>query len=197
MMRRFLLSLVLMLCCVAVVRAERDLYNPLAVGMRWEADVEITKPGGQKVQGTVVREITGTMKIDLYTYFVAETMFTGLPDMKDSTTYRRKSAQGVYAISGLDKAKQEYLEIALPIEIGQSWKTIRGSMVITNTVEAKEPLKIGDQTYADCVKIGYQSSNGKLSGTYWLAPDIGNIQEETNFGGILYKFTMKKFSGLK
>jgi hypothetical protein len=197
MMRRLLFSLVLMLCSVAVVRAERDLYNPLAVGMRWDVDVEVTIPGGQKTQGTVVREITGTKKVELYTYFVVETSFTGLPNMKDFTMYRRKSAQGVYAISAIDKTQQENLEIALPLEVGQTWKTIRGMMVIVSTVEAREPVKIGDQTYQDCVKISYKSSDGKLSGVYWQAPDVGNVQEQTSVGGSVYKFTLKKFSGLK
>lgn len=197
MMRRFLFSLILMLCSVAVVRAERDLYNPLAVGMRWDVDVEVSSADGKKVQGTGVREIIGTQKVALYTYFVVETSFTGLPDMKNFTMYRRKSTQGVYAISALDKSNQENLEIVLPLEVGQAWKTTRGSMVITSTVEAKEPVKIGDQTYPDCMKISYKSSDGKLSGVYWQAPDIGNIQEETKFGGTVFKFTLKKFSGLK
>jgi hypothetical protein len=197
MMRRFLFSLVLMLCSVAAVRAERDLYNPLAVGMRWDVDVEVTKPGGQTVQGAVVREITGTQKVDLYTYFVVETSFTGLPDMKNFTMYRRKSTQGIYAINAIDKAKQEHMEIALPLEVGKSWKTSMGLLVITSTVEAKESLKIGDRTYEDCVKISYKSNDGKLSGTYWQAPDVGNVQEETKVDGAVFKFTLKKFSGLK
>lgn len=54
MMRRFLFSLLLVLGSVAVGRAERDLYNPLAVGLRWDVDVEVNKPGVPKVQGTVV-----------------------------------------------------------------------------------------------------------------------------------------------
>ena len=186
-----------MLCSVAVVRAERDLYNPLAVGMRWDVDVEVTALDGKKTQGSVVREITGTQKVDLYTYFVVETSFTDLPKMRNFTIYRRKSTQGVYAISAIDKTKQENLESALPLEVGKSWKTSKGMMVVTSTVEAKEPVKIGDHTYADCMKISYKSSDGKLSGTYWQAPDVGNVQEETKVDGTVFKFTLKKFSGLK
>lgn len=197
MMRRFLFTLVFMLCSVAVVRAERDLYNPLAVGMRWDVDVEVTTFDGKKTQGSAVREITGTQKVDLYTYFVVETSFIGLPDMKNFTMYRRKSTQGVYAISAIDKTKQENLESALPLEVGKSWKTSKGLMIFTSTVEAKESVKIGDHTYEDCMKITYKSGDGKLTGTYWQAPDVGNVQEETKVGGSVFKFTLKKFSGLK
>lgn len=117
--------------------------------------------------------------------------------MKNFTMYRRKSAQGVYAINAVDKTKQEHLEIALPLEVGNTWKTSLGLQIITSTVEAKEPLKIGDKTYEDCVKISYKSNDGTVSGIYWQAPDVGNVQEETKVRGTVYKFTLKKFSGLK
>jgi len=196
-MRRFFLPLFLLLCGVVAVRAERDLYNPLAIGLRWDVDVEMIAPGGQVVKGTAVREITGTDKIEGYTYFIVTTSFTGLEKMKDFTMYRRKSANGIYAINALDKTKQEHLEVALPLTVGASWKTTVFGQVITSTVEAKEPLKIGDKTYADCMKISYNSGDGKLSGTYWQAPDVGNVQEETKANGVTFKFTLSKYSGLK
>lgn len=197
MLRRFFLPLLLLLCGVIVARAEHDLYNPLAVGLRWDVDVEMTAPGGQKIQGTAVREITGTDKIEGYTYFIVTTSFTGIEKMKEFTMYRRKSAKGIYAISALDKTKQEYLEEALPLTVGATWKTVVFGQVIVSMVEANEAVKIGDKTYENCMKVRYQSSDGKLSGTYWQAPDVGNVQEETKVDGLVYKFTLKKYSGLK
>jgi len=197
MMRRFFLPFLLLLCGVIVARAEQDLYNPLAVGLRWDVDVEMTTPGGQKVQGTAVREITGTDKVEGHTYFIVTTSFTGIEQMKEFTMYRRKSANGIYAFSALDKTKQEHLEEATPLSVGATWKTNVFGQLIVSTVEAKESLKIGDKTYDDCMKISYKSDNGKLSGTYWQAPDVGNVQEETKVDGLTYKFTLKKYSGLK
>jgi hypothetical protein len=182
---------------VIVARAEQDLYNPLAVGLRWDVDVEMTTPGGQKIQGAAVREITGTDKIEGYTYFIVTTSFTGIEKMKEFTMYRRKSSKGVFAISALDKTKQEHLEEALPLSVGASWKTIVSGQLIVSTVEAKESLKIGDKTYDNCMKISYQSADGKLAGTYWQAPDVGNVQEETKVDGQIFKFTLTKYSGLK
>jgi hypothetical protein len=196
-MRRFLLSLVLALCGVAAVRAEPDLYNPLAVGLRWEVDVELTPPGGQAVQGTAVREITGTININGANYFVVTTSFTDLPTMKEFTMYRRKTVRAIYAINSLDKEKQEFLETVLPLTVGQTWKTTVFGRTITSTVEGKEAVKIGDKTYEDCMKISYKSGDGKMTGTFYQAPDVGNVQETTYAGGTMLKFTLKKFSGLK
>ena len=197
MMRRFLLSLALALCGFTAARAEQDLYNPLAVGLRWDVDVEMTPVGGETMHGTAVREVTGTEKIGPYTYFVVTTTFTDLPKMKDFTMYRRKSARGIYAINALDKTRQEYLEAALPLTVGQAWKTTIGGQTFTSTVESKESVKIDDKTYENCVKVSYKSSNGNLSGAYYQAPDVGNVQETTTVGGKAFKFTLKKFSGLK
>jgi hypothetical protein len=197
MMRRFLLPLLLAVCGVAAAHAEHDLYNPLAVGLRWDVDVEQITPGGQTLRGTAVREITGTDKINGYTYFIVTTSFTGLEKMKDFTMYRRKSAKGVYAISALDKDKQEHLEVALPLAVGQTWKTFVFGQSIESTVEATEAVKIGEKTYENCMKISYLSGDRKLSGTYWQAPDVGNVQEETRVGGSVFKFTLTKYSGLK
>ena len=197
MMRSFLLSLALALCAFTAAGAEQDLYNPLAVGLRWDLDVEVTSAVGQPVHGTAVREITGTEKFGPYTYFVVTTTFTDVPDMKEFTMYRRKSAHGIYAINALDKTRQEFLEAVLPLTVGQAWKTTIGMQTFTSTVESKEAVKIDDKTYEDCIKVNYKTGNGALSGTYYQAPDVGNVQETTVVGGKAYKFTLKKFSGLK
>jgi len=197
MTRRFLLSLALALCGFTAARAEQDLYNPLAVGLRWDLDVEVSAVAGQPVHGTAVREVTGTEKIGPYTYFVVRTTFSAVLKMNDSTMYRRKSARGVYAIDALDKTRQEHLEAVLPLTVGQTWKTTIGGQTFISTVESKESVKIGDKTYQDCIKVSYNSSDGGLSGRFYQAPDVGNVQETTAVAGTLYKFTLTKFSGLK
>jgi hypothetical protein len=196
-MRCLFLPFLLLLCGVIVAPAAQDIYNPLTLGLRWDVDVEMTTPGGQKYQGTAVREITGTDKIEGYTYFIISTSFTGIEKMKDFTMYRRKSAKGIFAISALDKTKQEHLEEALPLTVGASWKTIVFGQVIESTVEANESVKAGDKTYENCMKVSYKSIDGNMSGTYWQAPDVGNVLEETKVAGLVYKFTLKKYSGLK
>jgi len=195
-MRRFLLTLAFALCSVAV-HAEQDLYNPLAVGLKWDVDVELNTPGGKAVNGTAVREITGTEKIGHFNYFAVVTSFTGLPQVKDFTVYRRKSSRGIYSIYSGDPSKQEILEAALPLEVGQTWKTVVGMQMITSTVESKETVTAGGKTYENCIKVTYKSSDGQIKGTYYQAPDVGNVLETSSRSGATYKFTLKAYSGLK
>ena len=197
MMRRFLLSLVLAMGVVVTARAEQDLYNPLAVGLRWDVDVDVKTLNGETLHGTAVREITGTERVNNHLYFIVLTTFSGLPDMKDTTMYRRKTARAVFAFSSLDPSKQEYLEAVLPLEVGQTWKTTVAGQPMTTTVEGKEAVTVGDKTYPDCMKISYKASSGMVSGMYYQAPDVGNILETTTVAGSVYTFTLKKFSGLK
>ena len=196
MMRRFLPILMLALLAVADARAEQDLYNPLAVGLRWDVDVEMKAPGGAIIKGSAVREITGTQKINKLDYFVVKTSFTGLPNMKDMTMYRRKTSRGVYAINALDKEQREFMEAALPLTVGQSWKTIVYTSVVVSAVESKESVTAGGKTYDNCIKVNYKTENGP-SGTYYQAPDVGNVLETTTVDGAVFKFTLKSFSGLK
>jgi len=197
MTRRFLLSLWLLLCGLSAARAAQDLYNPLAVGLRWDVDIEWTTPAGKTEHGSAVRLITDSQKLGEYTYFVVVTTFTGLPDMKEVTMLRRKSPRAIYAINMLDKEKREFMEAALPLEVGQSWKTVIGTMVIISSVDARESVTAGGKTYENCVKISYVSDDGNVSGYYYQAPDVGNVKEVSKRGDATYTFTLKTFSGLK
>jgi hypothetical protein len=149
------------------------------------------------VQGSAVREITGTEKMGRYLYFVVTTTFKDLPQMSDFTAFRRKSARGIYSIYSGDPEKRENLEAALPLNVGQAWKTVIGMQMITSTVESKETVSAGGKTYENCIKVTYRSSDGQLNGTYYQAPDVGNVLETVTRGGATYKFTLKAFSGLK
>jgi hypothetical protein len=110
--------------------------------------------------------------------------------------YRRKTSRGVYAVNPLDKEHREYMESALPLSVGQSWKTIIFSSVVVSSVESKETITVGDKTYENCVKVNYKTENGP-SGTYYQAPDVGNVLETTTIDGSVFKFMLKSFSGLK
>ena len=68
--------------------------------------------------------------------------------------------------------------------------------LIVSTVEAKETVTAGGRTYENCIKVSYKTDNGP-SGTYYQAPDVGNVLETMNLNGAVFKFTLKSFSGLK
>jgi hypothetical protein len=110
--------------------------------------------------------------------------------------YRRKTSRGIYAINALDKEQREFMEAALPLNVGQSWKTIVFTSVVVSSVESKESVTAGGKTYDNCIKVNYKTENGP-SGTYYQAPDVGNVLETTTIDGAVFKFTLKSFSGLK
>lgn len=198
MMRPFLLSLLFALVTATGVHAvEQDIYNPLAVGLKWEVDVEMKWPGGKEAHGTAVREIVGTVTVNENTYFVVNTSFQNLPKLKDFTYYRRKAARGIFAVDPLDKTKTEYLESILPLTLGQQWRTEMQGALIFNKVEAIESLKLGDKTYDKCIKVSYSGARGVMAGVYYQAPDVGNVLEKTTIEGAAVTFTLKNFSGLK
>ena len=173
---------------------QKDIYNPLSVGLRWEADVDLTTPDGSVFHGTAVREITGTEVIDGKTYFKSVTRFTGLPGMNQFTTYRRKTPDGIYAINGFDPQKHEYLETGLPLTVGKTWTAAIDTDKTIFTVEKEETVSVGDRKYEKCLKVVYRSNGPSPSGHFYLAPNTGNVMETLKQGGATFQFTLKSFN---
>jgi len=197
-MKQTIISLLLCFISVNSTHAVEDVYNPLSVGMRWEASVDMTTPDGRTNRGTVIREITGTEVIAGKTYFKSVTRFTDIPGMTRFTTYRRKAEDGIYAMSSLDPHKREYLETGLPLEVGRTWTvTISDTEKTVYSVEARETVTVGDRKYEKCFKVSYRSNGLAPSGYFYLAPNIGNVTETLRQGGATLQFKLKSFSGGK
>ncbi len=195
-MNKIFFSIILIIATALAARGAEDVYNPIAVGLRWEHSVVLTMPDGRTFNGTMTREITGTKVIAGKTYFVSYTRFSGLPGMQPFTTYRRKAADGIYAINGFDPKKREYLETALPLSVGKTWQAVTDDTT-TITVAAQEDLTVGDRKYEKCFKIVSSADGLSPSGTYYLAPNIGNIRDSSKQGGATFEFTLTKFTGTK
>jgi hypothetical protein len=144
----------------------------------------------------MIREITGTESIAGKTYFVSATSFVGLPGMDKFTTYRRKASDGIYTINGWDPTKREYLETALPLGVGKKWTAVTDDKTVVS-VEAQEDLTVGDKKYQKCFKIVSRADGSSPSGTYYSAPNIGNVKDSVKQGGATYEFTLKAFRGAK
>ena len=183
-----LLPSILFSWSAAAARAQDDVYSPLAVGLRWIADVTMTTPEGKKVQGTAIREITGTEVIRGKTYFVSSTSVEGIPGFKAFKTYRRKTPQGECAISGSDPRKQEYLDTPFPLAVGKSWEVPGAEGRILFKVDAFVAITIGNARYDKCFKISSRSEDAAYSSVFHLAPNIGNVTETTKLGGTTLVF---------
>lgn len=183
----------LVLALRTLVLADAVVYEPLAVGLRWERDVSMTTPDGRTFHGTMTREITGTEMINGKTYFVSSTTFARLPGMEAFTTYRRQTADGIYAINGFDAKMVEYLETALPLVPGATWRSVGDGESTTYTIVAKENLIVAGRKYEDCLKVNYVSTGRSPSGTYFLAPNVGNIRDSVTVAGVRFEFTLVTF----
>jgi len=197
-MKQTVILLLLHLVSVAVTHAGEDIYNPLSVGLRWEASVDFTTPDGRTIHGTAIREIAGTEVIAGTTYFKSVTRFNDIPGMTQFTTYRRKTKDGIYAINGFDPQKREYLETGLPLSVGKTWTAAPSDKEKTVfSVESQETVTVGNRKYEKCFKVNYRSDGPSPSGYFYLAPNIGNAIETLKQGGATFQFTLKSFSGNK
>ena len=151
---------------------------------------------GRVLHGTMTREITGTTNITGKSYFVSATRFTGLPGMDPFTTYRRKAADGIYAINGFDPQQREYLETALPLAVGKKWTAVTDDKTVI-TVDAQEDISVGGQKYEKCLKIVSRADGRSPGGTSYLVPNVGTVRDTSKQGGATFEFTLKSFSGTK
>jgi hypothetical protein len=190
--------LLICLFSVALTKSDEDVYNPLGVGMRWEASLDITAPDGRVLHGTAIHEITGTKVISGKTYFVSMMKVEGIPGPPEMTAYRRKTASGVFMIEGKAIGKGEQLETALPLTVGKTWtRTTSEDEKIVYTVEKKGTISVDDQRYENSVKVAYTVEGKTRSGYFWLAPNIGNVEEQFQIGGVTFHFKTKSFKAGK
>ncbi len=194
-MRSSLLAVVILFAGLATLLAARpddDLYEPLAVGLRWEFSVEITSPSGEVRNGSAVREIIGTRTIGERSYFVSVTRYGDLPGFAPLVTYLRKAADGIYALDDAEGA--EYRETALPLTVGQRWTvgTVgRGHF----HVEKAESIVVAGQSYENCLKVVFQSERGTSRGAYYLAAGIGIVLDTAEHLGTRFRFALLSFRG--
>lgn len=192
-MLRSLLVSALALAAAAALPAAEDLYNPMAVGTRWEVAVDLLAPGAKLEHGTAVRVVTGTEEVKGQKYSVLVTHFEGISALRDFTILRRKAADGVYAIAGDDATRGEYLESVLPLAVGATWTLTRGEAVTVFKVEGQETVRIGERSYEKCFRVGYGCESLSLKGTYWVAPRVGNVKESLSQAGLVMEFRLRSF----
>jgi hypothetical protein len=143
------------------------------------------------MQGTGIREITGTKEVGGKTYVVMKTTIEGIPGFGTFITYRRQQADGIYFISESDPKKQEFLEMPLPPTVGKSWEVRVAAGKFLHRIEAVEAATVGETTHEKCLKVSYRSDTMDFSSYYHAAPGIGNVMETMSLGGGKIVFTHK------
>jgi hypothetical protein len=167
--------------------------DPLAVGNRWEASMEISAPNRPVMRGKAHREITGTEMLNGKLYFVSVTRFSGLEGFQGWTTFRRQAEDGIRAIYASDPEKREYLETALPLKVGRTWTMSTSAGHTLFRVTERETVKVGKREYKDCFKLMYDSTGTLPRGHFYLAPGIGNVSETFEQNGAMFRITLESF----
>lgn len=80
---------------------------------------------------------------------------------------------------------------------GDTWDSESDGMAMTIHHLGTEEVKVGAGTYKDTVHLkfefGSDDMGGKMVGEYWLAPEVGLVKFEMNFGGEKITMECKKF----
>src|SRR3989442_8494704 len=119
---RVAIVLALSLASVVGGRSAEDEYEPLAKGMEWIMDLEVTSPQGDKTNGIYHRKIVDSVEHQGKTYFRSHTWLEeGRPFAMDYTKLVRKDADGYYSIDERDPKRFEKNTAKLPFEVGKKW----------------------------------------------------------------------------
>jgi len=173
--------------------ADPESPDPLAVGSKWEASVEVTAPDGSVQRGKAHRAIIGVESGRGTNYVVSVTQFSGLPGLGGFRTYRRRAEDGIHAINAADPEQIEYFETALPLETGRTWTASSRAGHTLFRVTGRESIKIGRREYKDCFRVEYDSTGAMPHGHFYLAPGIGNVSESFAVGGAKFRVTLDSF----
>ena len=162
-------------------------YYPLSEGMRWEYDCSFMNSLGITQQGKRISRIDGKESINDKTYWKGITVWSGLHGFEPQCEYYRKNENGIYSISGTHKNQPEVLLMPLPLVIGKRWTTVVGDVSMDWVVESTETVELMNKKFERCYKISYKQNKTPNSGTYWLAPNIGEVKTHAHWANGDYR----------
>ena len=195
-MRSIPLLLIAFLSASSMAADQKD-YLPLKVGNEWTTNAEFTTPKMERSTGTGQRKVEGKVERGGKTYFRIHTKLEGGPTPIDFVKLVRKDETGFYSTADAENAREQK-EIVLPLKAGQTWQTIWGAKIFTNTVIGLETVIIGEKTYDDCYHIRTEASDKSYSEDYWEAPKVGNVKSEViNGDGSKMTLILKEFKAGK
>jgi hypothetical protein len=152
-----------------------DDYFPMEDGLEWVYSVGSNLQSAESQRGTYLTRVEGLEKIGDHHYY----RIVSYVGSETETEYYRKASDGVYAISGEDSRKQEFLEVPFPLRLGMSWwmKGLNKDMLCELSRAAPTELDRGE--YEDVIKmkcIGTLQER-KVKFVSYLAPRIGAVRQ--------------------
>ena len=179
------LTLLFVVCLSSLAYADTD-YFPLAVGMEWTRDITKILPAGETFTGAVRDKVVGTIKKDGHEYtqidqtiaWISEDKSLGIENRSQSK-FVRKTTKG-YFRGNWPESSGETLLYRLPFRNGATWESEWMNRPLkTKVLISSIPgftVTVGGQTYTDCVRVRSDSPLPMFA-DYWLAPNVGVVQE--------------------
>jgi hypothetical protein len=182
-----------------------DDYLPLSNGFSWEYRLEVQMPaktgGPQVFSGRQVNRVDGTEAIDGKTYFKVLYLYSGVPGFKDSPSFFRKAADGIYRINlieGTSGKQPESLFLALPPTVGKTW-TNQNSSVGTDVcrIEGFETVQLLSGEYPDCLKVSVENldaqGKSRSKAAVYFAKGVGGVKVSAKFGESVLATSLEKY----
>lgn len=192
----FVAAIILCVACLSSVKASE--YLPVGLGVEWVMDVAFKAPDGRITKGTARRTMEEQVQKDGKTYFRSRsTMEGGGYAKQEYTKLIRKDESGFYSIYESAESQVEELEVKLPLEAGQSWKTTQGPMRLTHTVVGKETITVAGKVYKDAFHLQMKTEDGRYVEDFWEVPGLGNVKSEIKLGGGTITLTLREFKPAK
>ena len=167
-------------------------YAPEArTGERHEFSLEFAGPFGGIGKGEIVERVEESETINGKSYHKVVSTVSGIPGLDEQVEYQRWATDGVYAISGSDTTKTEYLATAYPLAIGKEWTSKKPNESTHYKVVGSETVEAANETFKDCLKIEYQGDKSK--GTQYLAPNLGLVKEVATASGVPMTIVLTKY----
>jgi hypothetical protein len=150
--------------------------------------------------GKEICRCVGVEKIGGQEYFKVVTFFEGFPEMNEANTWYRRAAEGVYRVDG-SATNQEQFFFPLPLKPGTAWTNETSGGRTVGVIEGPATVDLPNRSYSNCAKVRLEMADkkGKILGktALYLAPGVGGVKAETEFGDVQFKLRLAKTSGLK
>lgn len=170
------LCLLLAVSSACAAAAGKD-YFPLAEGSTWTYTGTFSYGKDRTAALRAVARVEGRIIIRGKEYFkyVITPEWVGspnLPKLSERVRYYRVAKEGIYLLPASNVEGPELLELSLPLRSDLRW--LDGNVEVK--AESAGTIKVGEQEYADCLKVSYGGTGGPMATQYYLAPGVGIVR---------------------
>jgi hypothetical protein len=173
-------------------------YFPLSDTYQRNYLVEVSYLGAAPTFGLAKIAVDGRESIRGHEYYKVLLRVTGIPEMRDPVLrYCRTEDDAWRELDGDRKSDPAFETVALPLpsRVGAIWDKDTPAERSNWKIEGTETVVLFGKSYANCLRVSYerhlkQEPDYFETGHYFLAPDVGLIQQVVMVAGSRITFTL-------